>query len=179
LNNKKLYKILAIAMIILTMIIETSAIHRMFLYTRAYGLTELRFYTSVFMLWLVGVFISFIITVLRNRRNYFTFQALTTGLITVAILLIINPDARIADVNLSRLHAGQGFDARYVTLLSADVVPTLVTALPKIQEKQRCELWQTLKNHAVLRESGDWRNWHISHYQAKKMLSKIQVECEK
>jgi len=178
LNNKqKLYKMLAIAMIILTMIIETSAIHRMFLYTRAYGLTELRFYTSVFMLWLIGVFISFTVTVLRNRRHYFTFQALIMGLMTIALLIIVNPDARIADVNLSRLQAGQQFDARYVTLLSADVVPTLVVNLPKIQEKQACELWQYLKHHPVLSTSDDWRNWHVSHYQAKKMLSTVEVVC--
>jgi hypothetical protein len=181
-GQKKLYSILAIMMVVLTMIIEASAIHRMFLYTRVYGLTELRFYTSVFMLWLIGIFILFSISLLHNKeKNSFTFSAVVAALILNACLLVINPDARIADVNLARLQAGEEFDALYLSLLSTDVVPTLVAALPTLPEKQGCELWKQLEKSPVLENTGDWRNWHSSHHQAKKALSEVKemsLQCK-
>ncbi|HHB91916.1 MAG TPA: DUF4173 domain-containing protein, partial [Thioploca sp.] len=57
--EKNLYQSLSIIMIIMTIIIAASAAHRMYLYTRVYGFTELRFYTSFFMLWLMVLFVWF------------------------------------------------------------------------------------------------------------------------
>ena len=56
-----------------------SALLRMWLYTTQFGLTELRFYTTAFMGWLVVVFGWFVATVLRGRRERFGTGALVGG----------------------------------------------------------------------------------------------------
>jgi len=171
-TEKRLYQSLAAVMVVMTMIIEASAAHRMYLYTNAYGLTELRFYSSVFMAWLVALFIWFSVTVLREQRSRFTFGALLIGLLFIGVLHVINPDARIADVNLARSQYGsQEFDAKYNSSLSADAVPTLLEALPNLKKASRCQLWQSLQSHRVLQASEDWRYWHWGRNQAQQSLS--------
>lgn len=168
----KLFPVLAAIMVVMTMVIEATAAHRMYLYIRVYGLTELRLYTSVFMLWLVVVFLWFSVTVLREQRDRFVFGAISTALFFIGALHIINPDARIADVNLARSQVGERFEAKYVTSLSADVVPTLLTTLPSLPPDQGCTLWKRLQSHPVLNlDEDNWRAWHWSRYQASKLLS--------
>ena len=168
----KLFPVLAAIMVVITMVIEATAAHRMYLYIRVYGLTELRLYTSVFMLWLVVVFLWFSVTVLREQRDRFVFGAISTALFLIGLLHVINPDARIADVNLARLQVGERFEAEYVTSLSADVVPTLLTTLHNLPADQGCTLWKRLQSHPVLNFGEDnWRAWHWSRYHASELLS--------
>jgi len=171
--GKKLYQLLAIIMVVATMIIEISATHRMYLYTSVYGLTELRFYTSVFMVWLVVLFVWFSVTVLRGQQARFTFGAVLSCMVFIGLLHVVNPDAKIAEVNLARLQAGQRFDLSYVTSLSADAIPTLYAALDNIpKSKSRCQdLWRNLKSHRVLWVEKDWRNFNLARYEAWKLLS--------
>jgi len=174
--EKRLYQILAAMMVVMTMIIEASAAHRMYLYTREYGLTESRFYTSVFMLWLFVLLIWFSLTVLREKRTRFSFGAILTGIIFIAILHFINPEARIAQVNLARLQDGQRFDASYVSTLSADIVPTLVTVLPKLPKKHRCDLWRQLRqSHS---STDNWRNFNFARAQARELLLSSSPPCQ-
>lgn len=168
--EKILYQILATTMVVMTMIIEASAAHRMYLYTREYGLTELRFYSSVFMVWLAVLFIWFSVTVLREQRSRFTFGAILTGMVFIVLLNFINPDAQIAQFNLARLQDGQRFDAEYVTSLSADTVPTLLATLPDIPKSQRCNLWNSLQTHPVLSASYDWRNFNLARAEGRELL---------
>lgn len=184
----KLFQWLAIIMILMTLIIEASAAHRMYLYMRVYGLTELRFYTSVFMGWLVILLIGFVFTVLRQQRSQFTLVALFSGLIVIGLLHFINPDARIAQINLaqllqqseqSELLKKQKFDADYLTSLSADAIPLLVEQLPQIPQQQRCRMHQLLTKHSVLvKKMPDWRNWHWSHYQARQQWLTLSSSLE-
>jgi hypothetical protein len=171
--EKRLYQILAVLMVLMTMIIEASAAHRMYLYTREYGLTELRFYTSVFMVWLIVLFIWFTLTVLREKRARFSFGAILTGMVFIGMLHFINPDARIVQINLARLQAGETFDAGYVSTLSADAVPSLVAALPALPESERCELWANLRSHKVLHISDEWRNFNFARAQGRDLLLSV------
>ncbi len=172
--GKMLYAILATSIIIMTMIIEASAAHRMYIYTRVSGLTELRFYTSIFMLWLVILFIWFSLTVLRGQRQRFSFGAILTGMILIVFLHIINPDALIAEFNLARLQNGQSLDVDYVSRLSADAIPNLLTALPELPEKQQCNLWQKLQVHPVKQISEeDWRGFNLDRYLARDLLLSV------
>jgi hypothetical protein len=168
--GKMLYPLLATSIIIMTMIIEASAAHRMHIYTRVSGLTELRFYSSIFMLWLVVLFIWFSLTVLRGQRQRFSFGAILTGMILIGLLHFINPDARIAEFNLARLQDGQSFDIDYVSRLSADALPTLLTALPELEAKQQCNLWQKLESHSIMEKSENWRKFNLDRYLARNLL---------
>jgi hypothetical protein len=172
--GKMLYPILATSIIIMTMIIEASAAHRMYIYTRVSGLTELRFYSSVFMLWLVILFIWFSMTVLRGQRQRFSFGAILTGMILIGFLHVINPDARIAEFNLARLQDGQSFDVDYVSSLSADALPSLLTAMPELPEKQQCQLWQKLESHSIIQTATEnWRGFNLDRYLARNLLLSV------
>src|SRR5262249_40205161 len=61
----RLFCALAGALVALLFVIMVSAVQRMRLYQREYGLTELRVYTTAFMGWLAAVFLWFCATVLR------------------------------------------------------------------------------------------------------------------
>lgn len=124
-------------LLLLTGVILASALQRMRLYTAAFGLTELRLYTTVFMFWIATVLVWMGWTVLRNERNRFTFGALTTGLVLLAATNLANPDAFIARTNLNHhIITGRELDIEYlVDDLSADAVPALVGSL---DELDRC-----------------------------------------
>jgi len=176
--EKRLYQSLAALMIVMTMIIEASAAHRMYLYTKEYGLTELRFYSSVFMVWLVVLFLLFSVTVLRGYRALFTFGGILTALFFIGLLHIANPDAWIAEINLIRLQAGKQFDVDYMSKLSADAIPTLVKERLDLPTASRCQLWDELQYHRVLRASTDWRDFNFARYQGRELLQRESLICE-
>src|SRR5215203_3666006 len=86
-THERLFKALAGGMIGLLFVIVASALQRMYLYQQEFGLTELRLYTTIFMLWISAVLIWFVLTVLRDRRERFAFGAL---LASFAAIFAIN-----------------------------------------------------------------------------------------
>src|SRR5262245_66193217 len=112
-----------------------SALQRMRLYQREYGLTELRVYTTVFMLWLAVLFLWFIATVLRGQREYFAFGAVMTGFLAIGALLAINPDRLITRVNVEQALAGRNLDDMYIGSLSADAVPEMKIGRASCRER--------------------------------------------
>jgi hypothetical protein len=133
------FRQLAGLMLLLLDVMLASALFRMRLYTAEYGLTELRFYTTAFMGWLVLVFGWFVATVLRGRRERFGTGALLAGWLVLAGLNLSNPDAIIAGVNLDRAARGQPLDRDYAVRLSADALPTFRRRLQALGTNEACE----------------------------------------
>jgi uncharacterized protein DUF4153 len=136
-------------MLLLLDVMLASALFRMWLYTTQFGLTELRFYTTAFMAWLVVVFGWFVATVLRGRRERFGTGALLAGWLVLAALNLVNPDATIAGVNLGRAARGRPLDVAYAATLSADALPTFHRGLPRLGTNEACA--------AAVRLRGRWR----------------------
>jgi hypothetical protein len=67
----RLFALLGGAQVALVLVILASALVRMSLYQAEYGQTELRFYSTAFMLWLGVLLAGFSATVLRGRREPF------------------------------------------------------------------------------------------------------------
>ena len=109
----------------------------MWLNLQAFGLTELRFYATAFMLWLALVLSWFAATVLlRDRRNRFAFGVLLSGFAAMILLNAVNPDAVIARVNIKPTgKTASASTPYYLTTLSADAAPVLVAALYEIGDK--------------------------------------------
>jgi hypothetical protein len=127
----------------LVLAITASAFQRLRLYHASYGLTESRFYAMVLLIWIGAMLLWLAATVLRGRRDFFAFGALVTGLSTVALLVVINPDAIVARTNVARMSSADAsvrFDAAYATSLSADAVPVLIDALPALPPDVQCPL---------------------------------------
>ena len=127
----------------LVLAITASAFQRLRLYHASYGLTESRFYAMVLLIWIGAMLLWLAATVLRGRRDFFAFGALVTGLSTVALLVVINPDAIVARTNVARMSSADAsvrFDVAYATSLSADAVPVLIDALPALPRDVQCPL---------------------------------------
>ncbi len=170
----RIFRALAGVQVGLLFVIMTSAVARMRLYQSEYGLTELRLYTTAFMLWLGLVFVWFAWTVLvRGARARFACGALVAAFATVALLHLFNPDAYIVRANAAHARAGRSFDVEYAASLSADAVPALISALPSLRGDERC-----LAGRALLRGwtsdvtyNEDWRAWNVSRWRARRAMA--------
>ena len=169
---QKLFRALAAANIGLLFVIMYSAVNRMLLYSGAlgYGLTEMRLYPVAFMLWLALVFVWFGLTILRNQSGRFAWGALWTALFVVAGLHAMNPDDFIVQHNVKLMQQGRSFDAYYMRQLSADASPALLQAAPEITLEQRCIIKGEFKYNLENENSGDFRSWNFSRWQARQLL---------
>jgi hypothetical protein len=149
---------LALLMLLLLDVMLASALYRMRLYTVEYGLTELRFYTTAFMGWLVLVLGWFAATVLRGRRDRFAPGALGAAALVLVALNLLDPDAVIARTNLGRVAAGREVDAQYIAGLSADALPTIRRTLPGLPAAERCVLGAAVRQRwsRTFERGGRW-----------------------
>jgi Domain of unknown function (DUF4173) len=131
-----------------------------------FGLTELRIYTSGVVIWLACVFLWLCVTTLRGRR-LFAVGALVLGFAATAALNVLNPDALIARVNLSRPQV----DVQYLGHLSDDAVPTLVRRLPTLRPELRSELGSVLLQRS--RSGGGVLGWNLSRSRADELLDRF------
>jgi hypothetical protein len=166
------FKTLAGTMVALLFVVVASALQRMYLYTSEFGLTELRLYTTVFMLWISVVLIWFVLTVMRSHRDRFAFGALIAGFAAILAINVMNPDALIAKTNIDRLQEGKRFDPYYLTTLSADAIPVIVDSLPEIGDQP---VWQgfTLQQEILYtrnNKTGDWRTWNLGRTRAHQAI---------
>ena len=123
-----------VATVGLLMLIEVSAIYRMVLYTSAYGLTELRFYSTMFMFWLIVLLLALPYLITRDRLLYVPF-AIGVAMLMVVVLQVINPDALITRYNVTDSERPDvAYTERY---LSADAVPIWVENLKPPHRCQR------------------------------------------
>jgi len=159
------FRVLAGAQIGLVLAIAASALERLRLYYASYGLTESRFYAMVLLIWIGATLLWLAATVLRGRRELFAFGSLASGLATVALLFVINPDAVIARTNVARMASADvrvRFDVAYATSLSADAVPVLIDALPALPRDVQCRLARHMLRRWPPDRGRSIRNWNWS-----------------
>jgi uncharacterized protein DUF4153 len=152
-NAIRRHRTLALPLLVLVAGVMASALGRMTLYLRYYGLSTDRLYAGVFMIWLAFVFLWFGLTVLRGRLRDFAAGMAISGFVGLASLNLANPEAFVARVNIGRAaNARRLNDSRvtrtpddgrftqsstpspidypYLTVgLRADAVPEVVAAL--------------------------------------------------
>jgi hypothetical protein len=171
LAHERIFRALAGVQILLLFVIMVSAFQRMRLYQQEYGLTEQRLYPTAFMGWLAVVFVWFILTVLRDRRERFACGALVAGYLLIAVLHFLNPDALIARTNAARVKASRSFDARYATWLSADAAPELVAALPSLNPPDGCAVAASILKRWPPSEPQGWRTWSWGRAEARRVVN--------
>jgi hypothetical protein len=147
----RLFRALALILTGLVFVIIASALHRMWTYMQAYGLTELRVYTSAFMVWLAFVFAWFVITTLRGSAERFAFGFVLSALGVLFALNLANPVGFIVRHNIERItnasnsnlpeFAAERIDAQYLSQLAsnnADALPPLMSNLSRFAPEDRC-----------------------------------------
>jgi hypothetical protein len=166
---RKWFQILAALLIVLVYIVMASALHRMYLYYEAYGLTELRLYTTAFMFWLAIAIIAFAATVLIGARERYVMMVASTAWIAVIALHAINPNALIVRANLARSMEGKPLDSTYLGgALGADAIPSLVAAREGYAKSLQNGIDQAIAYwmHIEGQKSHDWRTWNWSRWRA-------------
>jgi hypothetical protein len=170
--SERIYRMLAGIQLALLSVIMASAIQRMRLYQDQYGLTELRFYTMAFMIWLGALFAWFAATVLTGRRERFAFGGLISAMAAVLVLHVLNPDAQIVNANIARAVRTGQFDANYNASLSMDSVPTLLQASDTLANGHQYDtkdiLWARFAN-----SWDDWRSWSWSRQEARRAAREL------
>lgn len=172
--------VLHVVLVAETFVVMISALVRMDAYTDAFGLSELRLYTTIFMVWVAVLLGVLIVTVLRSNRSGFAFAAFATGVAAVLIVSLMNPHALIARHNIERAIEGAPLDLDYLDALSADADPALVTGLTALATldadtvEARIESSTTIERYldervARLEEraaDNGWRSWSWAHTRA-------------
>lgn len=176
--NEKVYRVLAGIQIVLLFVIMASAMQRLFLLTGnlGYGLTTVRFYPMVVMIWFAIVFVWFGLTVLRGARQYFAWGALWSAVFVLAGVHVVNPDAFIAATNIRLMNEGRSFDSYYNSRLSNDTVPTLVESLASMSHDDQCVVKYELQDRLdQVRTNTDLRSFSISNSTARKQLESVEA----
>ncbi len=164
---------LSAALVGLTLVIVASAALRMRLYTAAFGLTELRFYSSVFMAWTAMVLILHPVTILRGSRAGLAFGMLVSGLVLVIGVTAANPDAVVAGVNIDRHLRGAELDYDYTGGLGVDAIPVLANSVDDVGDS--CVLARRVRAsyEADERTSWGWRSATWAHKRAAASMAKL------
>jgi hypothetical protein len=174
-----LFRGLAGVQIGLVLVIAGSALQRLRLYHASYGLTDSRFYAMTLLVWIAVVLCWLAVTVLRGRRDSFAFVTLVSGLATVALLFLVNPDATIARANVARAASADGpvrFDVAYATSLSADAVPVLIDALEALPGDARCPLARQMLRHWPPDRARSIRGWNWSAERATDLVRQREAQ---
>ncbi|MBX6364959.1 MAG: DUF4173 domain-containing protein, partial [Gemmatimonadetes bacterium] len=169
------FRALAGLTVLLLFAILGSALQRMRLYQAAFGLTELRLYTTAFMAWIAAVLLWFSATVLRGRRGSFAIGALVAGVATVAALNVLSPDALIVRTNVARAAAGAKLDGAYLAGLGAEAVPGLLAALDRVPAEQRCAVARDLSLRWGPQAPADWRTWSWGAWRARQAVGRTDL----
>ncbi|MDH4118312.1 MAG: DUF4173 domain-containing protein [Acidimicrobiia bacterium] len=171
-RRDRVLDVLSAALVLQTFVVMASALVRMNAYTTAFGLSELRLYTTVFMIWVGILLVALITAVLRGDRNRFALVAFLSGAAFIAGLVVANPDARIADVNIDRGLAGSEVDVDYLASLSSDAIPVLVRRAdeldaPDLMSRLEAKLADEISTHG-------WRSWSFSDHSAARAITADQ-----
>ncbi|MEV7967335.1 DUF4153 domain-containing protein [Sphaerisporangium sp. NPDC088356] len=153
----------------LTLVILASALHRLGLYTDAYGLSRLRASVGATIWWLGAVFALVIVAGgmrLAGERIGWLPRAmvLLTGL-SLVVFAVWNPDLRVAETQLHKRGVEQ-LDVNYLSDLGADAVP-VVDALP---EPARSCLLSKMAIVESLEDSEPWSGWNLARQNARDLL---------
>ncbi len=173
--HRRILRHLAGLLLALLAVITASGLERARLYVAVFGWSEIRLYATAGMLYFAGAFAWLAATVLRaggtERTQRFAFGAFVQGLAFLGALHVLNPDAFIVRRNLERPGTARGFDAAYAASLSADAVPVLLDALPRLDTRSRCDVATALLQRWGDPSGPDWRTWNWGRARARRLVA--------
>ncbi|RJS27261.1 hypothetical protein DRW03_02500 [Corallococcus sp. H22C18031201] len=165
-------------MVALTLVIVASAVKRMGLYEDAFGYTQLRLYTHVFMFALGGV-LGWRAVTLWWRPERFAVGAFVTALGAVLALNVINPDAFIVRHNLARVSGEELPDLDYLMGLSADAAPEVAALLSEREPEWTERFFRRYVLHPGAGPESAWREWNLARRQATFLADRVAKPAAK
>jgi Domain of unknown function (DUF4153) len=162
-------RVLLGALSVLSLVIVASALSRMWAYTDAYGLTQLRLLVALCEGWFGLVFLMLLVAGVRLRAPWLPQVVVATAAATLVGLVAVNPDLLIAQQNLARTEAVVPLDLGYLAELSVDAVPAL-EQLPL--RERRCVLL-VMKNDLDALGQDELREWNLGRARARPVLEAL------
>jgi hypothetical protein len=171
---------IAMADAVFTLVMVVVSIVRLQTYRNVFGLTMLRFSTTVFAAWLGVVIVMIVVALVRTRwEPRLVAAVVVSAYATLLVTNIANPEAMVARENIDRIDWASGetrsrdgaeFDSAYLgTQLSDDAIPALVEHLDELPAEQRNALLLRLCSERDGTDHG-W-SWNLSRADAANALS--------
>ena len=151
----------------LLLLLLASALSRMLLYTREFGLTESRLYVTACMGWLACVFGWFVLMQLRGTPERFATGAFAAAMQVLLVLNLMNVDGMIVRVNAARVQHGRPFDAAYVSGLGAGAVPQLLRVAGRLPAEERCAVLREAEARWTAEAGGPGARWNVERGRAR------------
>jgi hypothetical protein len=193
-TERRTYSWLGVALFALVAVILASAYQRLLLYESAYGFSQIRIYSHIFMIWLGLLLAAIVVLEIKEHQRAFGLAMLGAVVGFAATLGVINVDGFIVHANLERARLGyelngeaeayryQGVDFDYLMDLSTDAVPALAQAFNRAVAEEDRQL-QALSAAALIchaaRNDGYadfqyWQSWQASGSRAAGIWADLQ-----
>jgi hypothetical protein len=154
------------ALTLLTLVIVGSALSRIWAYQQAYGFTVLRLLVMTMELSLGVLYLAILVAGRRLRAPWLPRAVVAGAALALLGLGALNPEGFVAAHNVARFQATGKIDLAYLSELSADALPALMT-LPEPQ--RRCTT-AVLRARLDTTPITDWRAWNPSRAHAEQIL---------
>jgi len=172
-KQKKKFSGLVVGLVFMIIIILASSFQRLFLYESAYGFSQLRTYSHVFMIWLGILLAAVVVIEVFNRQRAFTNIVLIVMMGFTASLNFLNVDGFIVRQNINRAILGKKLDVSYLSTLTSDAVPALVKAYSSsnLSLKIKGGVGAAIVCYQAAQEDDDpqtqsWQSFHLSQWNA-------------
>jgi hypothetical protein len=154
--DRRLLRILVGILCATSVVVVTSAIHRMWLYQQAYGFSTQRLMVITIELWLGAVFILVAVAGIRMTARWLPRAVLMAGAVAILGLAATNPERLIAERNIDRYEQSGVLDTAYLLRLSPDIEP----ALARLPEPMRgCAMYR-------MNDRDPWYEFNLSRWRA-------------
>ena len=154
------FLVLASMLVCLSLVVLASAFQRLVLYETEFGYTWPRLIPHAAILLTAALLVCGLVAVLSGRTAWLSTAALGLGALTLVGLNLLDPEAFIAERNISRVERGYELDATELASLSADAAPAIAAALPDLDPSLRPQIERDLSClRAELRLGVDRFGW--------------------
>ncbi|WP_196159921.1 DUF4153 domain-containing protein [Reinekea sp. G2M2-21] len=164
------FRILGLCLIALSSVVFYSALMRMALYVETYGLTELRFYATAFMLWLIVSMLVFAAHVWVRNSDWFPSVYAGSFVAFLVLLNVVNPDGWIAKRNVSLDIPVTYRDYEYTTQLSSDAFPQMSKVFDQLTVSEQTSILNAKKVIITDNANAGWRAWNVSRWRASNLF---------
>jgi MFS family permease len=172
-RRDRLFLASSMTAVVLTLVIVMVAVGRLHLYIDDNGLTPLRFYSTVFSVW-IGI--GFALVALRiggwrSGQAWMTSALVGSGLVVLFALNVANPEAIIARHNLARPE--QRSILFHVDKLTEDGRAVLAADIDRFEPKLRAELRTRLCEDESALDSDRLLHWNLGRRNAGRALTDL------
>ncbi len=176
-----LFIALCLVLVLEVGLVMLSAHRRLSLYEQAYGFTELRLYSHLFIGWLVAAFGLLLAYITREQpQKLFARGMFISIILFLAVINLINPDAFVARENIQRFRSTGKLDVAYLGGLSADATPALSDLLNDQNQKLQKSVAHQLYVQQQLDRQSDhsWLAFNVSRHRAQGLWQHYQAQLD-